>query len=248
MIKLKPLLFESVSPEEFIETFYSTMTGNNPLIGEIPDFEKFYQLNKQVLDRILNNATEFRFLGAGANGAAYSIGNNQVLKIEPSNYRSAAIASMFDKQTKTGLHHPMIYDEGKLNTEYGEGYLGYAILEKMEIPSGQDLYDIGEIIFQIQTMINNKKEIKEPDGAIVYKKYTPKDIQKEKTLTQADKIKTIGKNLVLKNDWLKKLINHMFKIAKEGLHDFHAGNIGIRRIGSSAQGWMPTPGYLVFFD
>ena len=115
MIKLKPLLFEGVSREEseknddgepeprppkrgvsreeFEKTFYDTMKGNNPLIGEIPDVEEFYELNKQVLDGILQGATEFRFLGAGANGSAYSIGNKQVLKIEPGGYRAETIES-----------------------------------------------------------------------------------------------------------------------------------------------------------
>ena len=261
MIKLKPLLFEGVSREEseknddgepeprppkrgvsreeFEKTFYDTMKGNNPLIGEIPDVEEFYELNKQVLDGILQGATEFRFLGAGANGSAYSIGNKQVLKIEPGGYRAETIASRFDKQMKTGLHHPMIYHNGKLKTKDGEE-LSFAILEKMEIPSSEDLLVIKEIIEIIDDIMNSVKRVKQRDGKFKRTPYSPKDVVKELMLREADKIKEIGEKLRLKDDWLEKLINHMFKVRKENLSDFHAGNIGVRRIGPE--------GYLVFFD
>jgi hypothetical protein len=238
MIKLKPLLFEGVSREEFEKTFYDTMKGNNPLIGEIPDVEEFYELNKQVLDRILKGATEFRFLGAGSYGSAYSIGNKQVLKIEPSSHRAETIASRFDKKMKTGLHHPMIYDTGKLKTEDGE--LSFAILEKMEIPSDEELVAIEQIIEPIHYIMNSVKRVQQPDGKFKRTPYSPKDVVKELMLRKADKIKEIGEKLRLKDDWFEKLVNHMFKVRKEGLSDFHSGNIGIRRIGPE--------GYLEFFD
>ena len=238
MIKLRPLLFEGVSREEFEKTFYDTMKGNNPLIGDIPDVEKFYELNKKVLDRILQSATEFRFLGAGMNGSAYSIGNNQVFKIEPSGYRAEKVASRYGKQMKTGLHHPMIYDTGKLKTEYGE--LSFSILEKMEIPSDEDLVVIEQLIQPIHYLMINTKRVQQPDGKFKREPYTPKEVVKQLMIKKADKIKEVGEKLRLKDGWLEKLINHMFKVRKENLSDFHAGNIGIRRVGPE--------GYLVFFD
>jgi hypothetical protein len=58
----------------------------------------------------------------------------------------------------------------------------------------------------------------------------------------------IGTKLNLANDWFLKLIDSMQTLKDNDLADFHGGNVGIRRIGSSSQGWMVTPGYLVFFD
>ena len=206
-----------------------------PLIAEILDVKEFYDMNKEKIDRILQSATEFKFLGAGANGSAFSLGNNQVLKIEKSARRPEEIAAHFAKQSKTGKYLPNIYDYGTLVTDYGST-LSYAILERMEIPSDEDL----EVLSKVLIEIVNKMWI--------YKDSKVLDIEKMVKEKRKQEVDSLTNKLVLKKNWLKTLIADMFKLRKMGITDFHSGNIGIRRMGSGAQGFTKPEGYLVFFD
>ena len=257
MIKLRKILFESVSPETFIDVLKQTTIGrdntSNPLSQYIWDAEMFYNSNKKTLDEILKDADEFSFLGAGVNGAAYSIGD-RVLKIEPGGYRAETIATGLYGKKETGVHHPMIYDSGQLkmplDPDDPERYdtLHYSIMEKFEIPSAELQIDLEKLIGKIDHLMNTKEYVREPNGEIardsdgkrIGKLYSKQEIKDELENTRQDEINRVGEQLRLKDGWLDKLMDHMYRISEEGLQDFHAGNIGVRRIGPE--------GDLVFFD
>lgn len=257
MIKLRKILFESVSPKTFKDVLNQTTIGrdntSNPLSQHIWDAEMFYNSNKKTIDRLLKDADEFRFLGAGVNGAAYSIGD-RVLKIEPGGYRAETIATGLYGKKETGVHHPMIYDSGKLkmplDPDDPERYdtLHYSIMEKFEIPSNELQVDLDKLIVKIDHLMNTKEYVREPNGEIardsegkrISKQFSKQDIKDELENTRKDEINRIGEQLRLKDGWLDKLIDHMYRISEEGLQDFHAGNIGVRRLGGE--------GDLVFFD
>lgn len=249
MIKLKRLLFESVSTETFIDVLKQTTIGrdntSNPLSQYIWDAEMFYNSNKKTIDRLLKDADEFRFLGAGVNGAAYSIGD-RVLKIEPGGHRAETIATGLYGKKETGIHHPMIYDSGQLkmplDPDDPEQYatLHYSIMEKFEIPSGEDLVDLDKLIQKIYYWMLNGDYYTDENGWSRRKKYSKEDIKNELENKRQDVIDRVGEKLRLKDGWLEKLIDHMYIIQDENLADFHAGNIGVRRMG--------TEGDLIFFD
>jgi hypothetical protein len=250
MIKLTKILFESVSPEAFKDVLKQTTIGrdntSNPLSQYIWDAEMFYNSNKKTIDRILKDADEFRFLGAGVNGAAYSIGD-RVLKIEPGGYRAETIATGLYGKKETGVHHPMIYDSGQLKIDDGHT-LHYSIMEKFEIPSGELQVDLDKLIVKIDHLMNTKEYVREPNGEIardsdgkrITKQYSKQEIKDELENTRQDEINRVGEQLTLKDGWFDKLIDHMYRIKDEGLQDFHAGNIGVRRLGQE--------GDLIFFD
>jgi hypothetical protein len=250
MIKLRKILFESVSPESFIDVLKQTTIGrdntSNPLSQYISDAEMFYNSNKKTIDKILKDADEFRFLGAGVNGAAYSIGD-RVLKIEPGGYRAETIATGLYGKKETGVHHPMIYDSGQLKIDDGHT-LHYSIMEKFEIPSNELQVDLDKLIVKIDHLMNTKEYVREPNGEIardsdgkrIAKQFSKQEIKDELENTRKDEINRVGDQLTLKDGWFDKLIDHMYRIKDEGLQDFHAGNIGVRRLGQE--------GDLVFFD
>ena len=250
MIKLRKILFESVSPETFKDVLKQTTIGrdntSNPLSQYISDAEMFYNSNKKTIDKILKDADEFRFLGAGVNGAAYSIGD-RVLKIEPGGYRAETIATGLYGKKETGVHHPMIYDSGQLKIDDGHT-LHYSIMEKFEIPSNELQVDLDKLIVKIDHLMNTKEYVREPNGEIardsdgkrIAKQFSKQEIKDELENTRKDEINRVGDQLTLKDGWFDKLIDHMYRIKDEGLQDFHAGNIGVRRLGQE--------GDLVFFD
>lgn len=243
MIKLKRLLFESVSGAEFVDVLRNS-TVDDVFLDYIRDPQDFYDMNKKTIDSILKDADEFKFLGAGVNGAAYSLGD-RVLKIEPGNYRAETIATGLYGKKPTGIHHPAIYATGRLRTaldtdESKKFSLGYAIMEKFEIPSGEDLVDLDKLIQKIYYWMLNGDYYTDENGWSRRKKYSKEDIKKELAKTRQDVIDRVGEKLRLKDGWLEKLIDHMYIIQDENLADFHAGNIGVRRMGPE--------GDLVFFD
>lgn len=252
MIKLKRILFEGVSPETFITVMDARGSLRYPLIAEILDVKEFYDMNKEKIDRILQSATEFKFLGAGANGSAFSLGNNQVLKIEKSARRPEEIAAHFAKQRKTGKYLPNIYDYGKLVTDYGST-LSYAILERMETPSGEEKDLLARVLVEIVNNMMKYSKVSDVEKMVKENLLNPKPSSDVDSLTDKNQessfdVDSLTDKLILKENWLKTLIADMFKLRKMGITDFHIGNIGIRRIGSGAQGFTKPEGYLVFFD
>lgn len=239
--KLLNLLFENVNSSDFIQELKQAMRSSSPdLFSVINHPEKFYETNKQKIDKILNGATEFKFLGAGSFGVAFSLGD-KVLKLEQNPHRPETILNQLNKQTKKGLHFTAIYDHGTLisdipkkilNQDDLEETIYYTIMEKMETEKINKNYE--NFLYLIFRQIQKSSGMYPP----ITNKKLEQHFKTDNRYNQ--KIKEMEQDLRLSPNWLSKLIKDIKSLDKLNLTDFHAGNIGIRRVGGE--------GYFVFFD
>ena len=231
MIKLKPILFEGFVSETIVkelEKAYSKHWNTNSVemaIDRNGGPQKFYEQNQEVFDNITSDATEFKYLGSGAFGSAYSLGD-KVLKISHSKNadRNDIIDYLlFDKKIKRGLHLPMVYLRGDFKGSFDS--LTYTILEKFEVFPRK----YSSVLDTILDMINYDSEGLRPSEII-------REIQKD----FSSKLSVMEQDLRLGSNWLNKLIQAVRLLNKQDIADLHSGNAGIRRNGAE--------GYIVFFD
>ena len=235
-MKLLSLLFESTHPDTILIELMRAQSQSRiknaveGIIRQLGGPEAFYEVNKEVFDRILSDATEFKYLGSGAYGSAYSLGD-KVLKIadaaaQESGDRNDTVEKLLYGKSGDGLHLPMIYQKGSFKGIFRD--LSYTILEKFEpIPEKYrslfnailDKIDSLEYVMNYQDMV---AEIR----AVYGKFYT--------------KLSEIEAELRLAPNWLEKFIQSIEKLKKQNIADLHSGNAGIRRVGGE--------GYIVFFD
>lgn len=138
--------------------------------------------------------------------------------------------TMRETKDDIGAFVPMIYDQGTMkypNQQNGQD-ISWTIMEKFEIPnqkSQDNLNDLLDVL--IQRAVNNEpvEEIKQ---------------QQNLSPEQQQLVTQLSDNLRLKDDWFPKLVQAMWSLKQKGITDFHAGNIGVRRLGAQ--------GTLVFFD
>jgi len=248
-MRLYKLLFESVNKQTILNGLETIFVANTETAYQLnsktktstmEQAESLYDQNRSTFDRILKGATQLTYLGSGKKGTAFDLGGNMVLKIEmdtPWDTRFSA-GKRADKSagalfggSSLGAAVPMVYDSGTLN--FKGKPITWILLEKFEIP--KEIYR--DMITYLLDTIKEKMEARE-------------DLLEENNYSEDDKyyMHMIGTKLNLANDWFLKLIDSMKTLKDNDLADFHGGNVGIRRIGSSSQGWMVTPGYLVFFD
>ena len=242
-MKLQYILFESVSTNDVIEQMAIPATSNGSETSKIFDniayeyeefdgdiynvFDAFIDLNHSAIQSILKLATKFEYLGSGHYGDAYDLGN-YVLKIEarrsPGMQQNANSEERGKKTTKAlwsgkksmGKAVPMIYDSGEFH--FLEHTFYWEIKEKFETP---DLSDE-----KLKKALTDTIVLLQMKNGIHY-------------LDTSD-VSYIADKLRLGKGWVKRLAYDMAKLKKQGMNDFHAGNIGIRRSGAE--------GYLYFFD
>lgn len=241
-MKLQYILFESVSTNDVIEQMAIPATSNGSETSKIFDniayeyeefdgdiynvFDAFIDLNHSAIQSILKLATKFEYLGSGTYGDAYDLGN-YVLKIETKHImqQNANSEERGKKTTKAlwsgnkkgmGKAVPMIYDSGEFH--FLEHAFYWEIKEKFETP---DLNDV-----KLKKALSDTIALLQMKNGIRY-------------LDTSD-VSYIADKLRLGKDWVKRLASDMAKLKKQGMNDFHTGNIGIRRSGAE--------GYLYFFD
>ena len=249
-MRLHKLLFESISQNTIIdniELMLNDYTGTNRFLrygenykdkhqGSNRDLaEDFYEQNKDTFYRILTIAEQFAYLGSGTKGTAFDLGGNKILKIEkdtPWDIRFSAgdrsdkaAAALFGGESLAN-YVPMVYDRG-IFTIKGKP-INWIILEKFEIPRGSVKDLLNYLIKSLRQKISLNQTLKDLLDVRNY------------TIDEADIIIAIGIELQLNDKWFKNLVKGMFELKNKGIADFHAGNIGIRRVGPE--------GYLVFFD
>ena len=131
----------------------------------------------------------------------------------------------------------MVYDHGSLMSDMPKQWLDdneisdtiyYSILEKMETEKVDTKYN--QLLFDI--ILQTIKYRKPP--------LSDKELQTHIKQTYSKEIPDMEVDLRLSTNWLSKLIKDMKSLNKLHLADFHAGNLGIRRVGGE--------GYFVFFD
>lgn len=132
---------------------------------------------------------------------------------------------------KIGKHVPMIYDKGVIAYSYAgiEIKLSWIIMEKFEPlhPRDEAFNSVDNILMAIVAKVKflNLENLK--------------DIKNYSSSIQQDH-DTLESKLRLKDGWFADLVQGMHELQSKKMSDFHAGNIGIRRIGAE--------GSLVFFD
>jgi len=200
-------------------------------------FKAFVRENLDEFRKILAGEKKFKFLGSGAYGDAFDLGD-RVLKIEVINKEDMDFSSqkradlnseyLWDVQDNTASRVPMVYNDGEFNF-LGQKY-SWSVMEKFETLSRDDLrYTFDSILQKIARDLSEGTPVKE-----IHKKYT-------KSPTYKQFILKFGSKYRLKSNWFYDLLVGMEKIRNEGFPtDFHAGNIGVRRTGPE--------GTLVFFD
>jgi hypothetical protein len=269
-MKLYKLLFESPTHNQIISALTDMMKNSDSdtkkelkkiaTANSYPTYQKlaehFYQENKNTFDRITKNAETFEHLGGGSKGDAFTLGNNQILKLEletpwdttfSSKERAEkASVDLYGKPIPTKSPPPSTTQttvrESSSNNEsianyvpmiYDQGTfkfhnqeINWIIMEKLEIP-------YNELEMELFLDAITEKFI---DG------YNLQDLLSQDPFDddQKELIKDIGEELRLRSDWYENLITGMWKLRGKGIRDFHAGNIGIRRSGAE--------GTLVFFD
>lgn len=124
---------------------------------------------------------------------------------------------------------PMIYDQGSFEYPPGSGEtLDWVVMEKFETLDAYEQREMNHLLNVITDRFARGDTQDEVEDINTYSK------------SEKDIIEEIGKNKMLKDDWFKKLVSGMVKLHKVNIADFHAGNIGIRRIGPE--------GEFIFFD
>ena len=249
-MRLHKLLFESINKQTVLnglETIFATNTttanqlNSKTKASTMEQAEALYDQNKDTFDRILKGATQLTFLGSGTKGTAFDLGGNMVLKIEldtpwdtrfSADKRADKSAGALFGGSSLGAAVPMVYDSGTLN--FKGKTITWILLEKFEIPKQVYRDMITYLLDKIKLLITNGEDLLEINNY---------DDDPDKYYMHM-----IGTKLNLADDWFLKLIDSILTLLDNDIADLHGGNIGIRRIGSSAQGWMVTPGYLVFFD
>lgn len=230
MIKLKPILFEAVDKSEFIKAL-EDVSGQSEVgrILSMTDIQEFYKLNQEKINRILSDAAEFKYLGSGVWGVAFSLGD-KVLKMQELNQRSDKVLRLYDKQTEKGLFMPKILDHGQLDMpEFSDvEQIDYTILEKFEV-----VKDERWVAFLQEVMNAYMEIIDQEPSPIAIKKHLMK-------FKKDTRIPSMSSDLRLKDNWFEQLVDDMISLRKQGILDPKPSNMGIRRVGPE--------GYFVFFD
>lgn len=236
---------------------------------EISDFdrlreitEKFIYANWGALHRIRSQfQMEPRELGAGADGVAYAIAPNRVLKLFHSEnaYKSsiAAIQRLWKHPSAAGTE-AMIYDAGTFKPLEGDSKadtlgglnLGkntyYYIIERMtparDVVDRSDLYDfLSALEGYAQAARMGKKEWHRfyydpsvaPRIAPEIKK-AAENIENRMRRERADTINKVEQQLEgknLKSNWITRLAEEMIWKLITGRTDLHGGNLGITPYG-----------------
>ena len=238
MINLSKILFEStIDSSEFIRELKQAKDSSSPFLFDLIDDPKtFYEVNKQKIESILNGATEFKFLGSGTYGSAFSLGD-KVLKLELNPHRQTTVMDRFKKERKKGKYLPMIYAHGTLKTDVPKDLIQnpdegttiyYTILEKFDTENIDPKYN--SLLFYIILEIEKYRKPPLPKKELI-------DLINKTYGSQMVKMEA---NLRLSSNWLSHFINDIKSLRKLNIADLHSGNIGIRRVGGE--------GYFVFFD
>lgn len=208
----------------------------------------FFKENKSTLDKMLSLSTVSvpKYLGAGADGTAFDIGNNFVLKIFLSNtaYQQAKSAmERLHSNPDLAKTEAMIYDVGVLDFENIKIY--YYIIEKMktalDLPA-DEVNSIAKIIHKVVLFIHsNKDKWKDLRKSVTDKSqldFLKKEISNSVNnvvdsinSSLSKDIENLNSKLELKPTWLPSLVEEIIIKYLTGRTDLHMGNLGITNYG-----------------
>jgi hypothetical protein len=189
-------------------------------------------------------------------GDAFLLANGHVLKMQlespeqsmpHARWQDVLFGGRAQRQRRVGRYLPMVYDAGKMmgpggNTVYWGEMERFTPVN--ELLSGPEVHELDGVIMKYYGLRYAESDL-DVIAKFIY--------QDSKSPQRAGTLKAIGGKLgldvsdvklspdVTASQWVLDLIKMMDELAFSGMHsDFHSGNLGLRRLGRSAE--------LVFFD
>jgi len=187
------------------------------------DLEKIVKNNKSKLDSITSmmEIKPPKYLGKGADGIAYLIAKDKVLKLflgeESFNQLQNSYNNLFEN-TEDSKYEPMIYDLGELGKIFGIKIF-YVILEKFDTKI--DKYSDNELealSYRIRYLILENINLKLDEIVnIVYNELTDLEVDSYNLIKDTLQIETTLE------EYIENMASRMIKNKK----DLHVGNLGI---------------------
>ncbi len=240
-------IFESFTPSKEMADYSKLLSIISEMLNmsRAKDIVEFYNTYKDNLKKIRDiSGAQPKFLGGGADGRAYDIGNNMVLKLflEEYSFESAkkALETPYT-DPKAARTEARIYDAGIVGSYKGEK-LYYLLIEKMNKIA--DRHDMRDLLYGIVKNINKFHTIVDPlrnkftqESKLEDKDYAEineivQKISSEITIDKSRyKLDVIKKLNNLKDNWLPLFIEEIIMkyISRRG--DLHTGNLGVTNFG-----------------
>jgi len=234
--------YESSPKFSHYDFIYSAM---QELAGDTEDVEQFIKKNNNVINKIRGSfGTQTPILlGKGADGVAYDIGNNLILKIFKDKYafdKAKEAQDRLHKNPELAKTEAMIYDAAPLGV-YDRVLYYYYIIEKMKPLSNLDNSDRLKLKSVFAAIINYimKNQFDDIRGL-------RKQVSNGEDLASINKtvqilvnnvyyyvypkiekfVEVLEKDLDLKSSWVKSYIEEVIVKFISGRTDLHMGNIG----------------------
>lgn len=209
------------------------------------NIDKLYSLQKVIKDKP-------KFLGGGADGVAFSVGNGFVIKFftDVGAYQQAlASAQKLHKNPELAKTEAMIYDVGLIGDisipKIVDLTIYYYIIEKMTPVLSTDLnsqLDIHIIVRQVIRSVNKfldklknlRSQMADPTNyGNISAEIKPiiESVLEATMLTTSDNIQKLQKRLKLNPNWLRSLIEEIIVKYISGRTDLHLDNLGITGYG-----------------
>jgi hypothetical protein len=216
-------------------------------------FQDFLFKNKTAIDKLRKSFAVANplFIGGGADGAAFDIGNGKVLKLFQDDFAYQKTKEAFDRLHKnpaSAKTEIMIYDVGILGKYMGFDNVYYSIMEKVSMLPKMEWAKIYTILKFVIDKIKEENKINsrwkflkssfndKPDTSEALSKIIRNDAIK--LANEFTKLR--GKNFVekiqaalpkLKSNWLEIYIEEIIMKYLTGRVDLHFGNLGITDYG-----------------
>lgn len=244
---------------------YATMFS---LFKEAFDFMYLSINEKQIIDGIKNNISKINlinsfikekpsFLGAGADGVAYNIGDNLVLKFFTSSFPNEKIKESLDSlwsKNPIARSEIMIYDHGEM--DFNGQTIYYSIMPKLDkIDYDDDIhkiyFTIGELIMNLDNygdLDNINNNLNNPNVMDLIKLIVNKIEIEVLNMFSEDFVNQIQKDNNFVSTWLAEYIEEVLVKFLTGRGDLHMGNIGIIDLNLKGIGAGESGRRLRYFD
>lgn len=236
---------KEMAHEEYLITAFSELFGR-PNHEEMLEFFTKYKKN---IDRIRSLFHETpKYLGGGADGVAFSLGTNFILKIfrDTHSFEAAKKAvERLHKHPELAKTEAMIYDVGVLGI-FERQHVYYYIMERMKTVRSLDdtsQNSVAEIAREIASRIKNikssslqalKSQIEDPAKYKEIKAEVSKlssNLEGLIRMRLSHHVDRVEGNLKLKPDWLKLFAEELIMKYLTSRTDLHMGNLGVTQQG-----------------
>lgn len=220
---------------------------------DYPAISKFMEDNKQVFRQIRSwfDTTSPVYLGGGADGVAFDIGGDKILKVfrsRPAYIKTQRAIERLHKNPELAKTEAMVYDIGEFSPLDAKGYtvnLYFYVIEKMrpvqDLSSKDDIHDLYISTLDDLLLLFKEKwkhmrdKVKDPSKHAEVKREVEQMAKDE-----AERLKSLYKISInrieseltnLSPDWLESFIEEIVMKHITYRTDLHMGNLGVTRYG-----------------